>query len=77
VRAMGSDDPDFETEAAGAIGLDLTPPPHAALFCLDEKTAIQALERLDPCFPCRSADWNGTVMSIAATACYLYMRHWT
>ncbi len=27
------------------------PPQHAAVFCLDEKTAIQALDRLDPVLP--------------------------
>ena len=38
-------DPDFETKAADVMGLDLNPPAHAAVFCVDEKTAIQALER--------------------------------
>ena len=46
-----SDDPDFETKAADIIGLYLHPPAHAAVFCVDEKTAIQALERLDPVLP--------------------------
>jgi hypothetical protein len=27
------------------------PPQHAAVFCVDEKTAIQALDRLDPVLP--------------------------
>jgi len=43
-RYMASDDPDFETEAADIIGLYLNPPEHAAIFCVDEKTAIQALD---------------------------------
>ena len=50
-RYMASDDPDFETKAADVIGLYLTPPQHAAVFCVDEKTAIQALDRLDPVLP--------------------------
>lgn len=48
---MVSDDPDFETKAADIIGLYLHPPAHAAVFCVDEKTAIQALDRLDPVRP--------------------------
>ena len=48
---MLSDDPDFETKAADIIGLYLRPPAHAAVFCVDEKSAIQALDRLDPVLP--------------------------
>jgi transposase len=50
-RYMASDDPDFERKAADIIGLYLNPPQHAAVFCVDEKTAIQALDRLDPVLP--------------------------
>ena len=50
-RYMASNDPDFETKAADIIGLYLNPPRHAAVFCVDEKTAIQALDRLDPVLP--------------------------
>jgi len=50
-RDMASDDPDFETKAADVIGLYLSPRQHAAVFCVDEKTAIQALDRLDPVLP--------------------------
>jgi transposase len=50
-RYMQSDDPDFETKAADVIGLYLNPPDHAAVFAVDEKTAIQALDRLDPLLP--------------------------
>src|ERR1051326_1980467 len=46
-----SDDPEFENKAADIIGLYLNPPQHAAVFCFDEKTAIQALDRLDPVLP--------------------------
>jgi hypothetical protein len=45
---MASNDPDFETKAADIIGLYLHPPQHAAVFCVDEKTVIQALDRNDP-----------------------------
>ena len=50
-RYMASDDPDFERKAADVIGLYVDPPQHAAVFCVDEKTAIQALDRLDPVLP--------------------------
>lgn len=50
-RYMASDDPKFEAKAADIIGLYLHPPQHAAVFCVDEKTAIQALDRLDPVLP--------------------------
>ena len=50
-RYMASDDPDFEAKVADIIGLYLNPPEHAAVFCVDEKTAIQALDRLDPALP--------------------------
>ena len=48
---MVSDDPEFEEKAADIIGLYLKPPVHAAVFCVDEKSAIQALDRLDPVLP--------------------------
>jgi transposase len=50
-RYMASDDPRFEQKAADIIGLYMNPPQHAAVFCMDEKTAIQALDRLDPVLP--------------------------
>ena len=50
-RYMASNDPEFEAKAADIIGLYLEPPQHAAVFCVDEKTAIQALDRLDPVLP--------------------------
>ncbi len=50
-RYIASDDPDFEPKAADIIGLYVKPPQHAAVFCVDEKTAIQALDRLDPVLP--------------------------
>jgi transposase len=48
---MASNDPEFEEKAADIIGLYLKPPLHAAVFCVDEKSAIQALDRLDPVLP--------------------------
>ncbi len=50
-RYMASDDPDFEQKTADVLGLYLNPPQHAVVFAADEKTAIQALDRLDPVLP--------------------------
>src|ERR1700746_28875 len=50
-RYMPPNDPDFERKAAAVIGLYVNPPAHAAVFCVDEKTAIQALDRKDPVLP--------------------------
>src|ERR687897_1483343 len=50
-RYMLSDDPQFEQKAADVIGLYLQPPQHAVVFAVEEKTAIQALDRLDPVLP--------------------------
>jgi transposase len=50
-RYMASNDPEFEKKAAEIIALYLEPPQHAAVFCVDEKSAIQALDRLDPVLP--------------------------
>jgi transposase len=50
-RYMASNDPQFEEKAADIIALYMKPPQHAAVFCVDEKSAIQALDRLDPVLP--------------------------
>jgi transposase len=50
-RYLQSEDPFFEQKAAQIIALYLNPPAHAAVFCVDEKSAIQALDRLDPVLP--------------------------
>jgi transposase len=50
-RYTSSPDPEFERKAAEIIGLYLDPPATAAVFCVDEKTAIQALDRTLPILP--------------------------
>jgi transposase len=50
-RYTATTDPDFEQKAADIIGLYLNPPRNAAVFCVDEKTSIQALDRVDPVLP--------------------------
>lgn len=50
-RYMASKDPEFEAKALDVIGLYLNPPQNAVVFCVDEKTAIQALDRTLPVLP--------------------------
>jgi hypothetical protein len=74
---MASNDPDFETKAADIIGLYLHPPQHAAIVCVDEKTAIQALDRLAPVLPPSPAVRSGMALKIAGMARFPCMRRWT
>ena len=76
-RYMASPDPDFEAKAKDILGLYLNPPAKAVVFCVDEKTAIQA--RTAPNRPCRCArgSRNGTVSSTSGTGrspCWLPWR---
>jgi transposase len=48
---MVSNDPDFEEKATDIIGLYMNPPENAVVLCVDEKTQIQALDRLQPNLP--------------------------
>ena len=65
---MASNDPDFETKAADVIGLYLNPPQHAAVFCVDEKTAIQAWTAKTRCCRCRRGVRSATASSTTGTA---------
>ena len=53
---MASPDPEFEAKAKDILGLYLDPPKNAAVFCIDEKTAIQALDRSQPALPMRAGE---------------------
>ena len=46
-----SHDPQFETKFWDVIGLYLDPPEKSLVFCCDEKTQCQALERTQPSLP--------------------------
>lgn len=46
-----SSDPEFEEKILNIIGLYLDPPDNAVVLCVDEKTAIQALDRRQPVLP--------------------------
>ena len=46
-----SSDPEFEEKMLNIIGLYLNPPDNAVVLCVDEKTAIQALDRRQRVLP--------------------------
>ena len=46
-----SNDPHFEEKLFDVVGLYLNPPENAVVFCVDEKTSIQALDRTQPGLP--------------------------
>ena len=46
-----SNDPRFEEKLVDVVGLYMDPPDHAVVFCVDEKSSIQALDRTQPGLP--------------------------
>ena len=46
-----SNDPKFEEKLHDVVGLYLSPPESAVVFCVDEKSSIQALDRTQPGLP--------------------------
>jgi transposase len=48
-----STDPDFEAKLVDIVGLYMDPPERAAVFCFDEKTQVQALDRTQASLPMR------------------------
>ena len=46
-----SNDPHFEEKLVDIVGLYMNPPDNAAVFCVDEKSSIQALDRTQPGLP--------------------------
>ncbi|MEO8724193.1 MAG: IS630 family transposase [Sphingobium sp.] len=48
-----STDPDIVDKVRDIVGLYMTPPAHAIVLCVDEKSQIQALDRSQPLLPMR------------------------
>jgi transposase len=48
-----STDPDFVAKVRDVVGLYVSPPQHAIVLCVDEKSQIQALDRSQPMLPMR------------------------
>lgn len=64
-----SRDPKFAEKLEDIVGLYLSPPEHALVLCLDEKSQIQALDRTQPGLPLKQGR--------AATLTHDYKRHGT
>jgi transposase len=64
-----STDPDFESKLVDIVGLYNDPPDRAAVFCFDEKTQCQALDRTQPSLPMKPGR--------AGTMTHDYKRHGT
>ena len=64
-----SNDPDFEEKLHDVVGLYLSPPENAVVFCVDEKSSIQALDRTQPGLPMKPGRCN--------TMTHDYKRHGT
>jgi transposase len=74
-RYMASNDPQFEEKAADIIGLYMNPPQHAAVFCVDEKSAIQALIGLTRSCHSHLGGPNGMDLNIIGTGRCRYTPH--
>src|SRR6266536_4576475 len=61
-----STDPDFVDKVRDVVGLYVSPPAHAIVLCVDEKSQIQALDRSQPCCRCVRANRHGAAMTIPA-----------
>ena len=48
-----SPDPQLTEKVRDIVGLYMNPPEHAVVFCVDEKSQIQALDRTQPLLPLR------------------------
>jgi transposase len=64
-----SNDPRFEDKLVDVVGLYMAPPERAAVFCFDEKTQVQALDRTQPSLPLKPGR--------AGTRTHDYRRHGT
>lgn len=63
-----STDPHFVDKLRDVMGLYLHPPDHAVVFCVDEKSGIQALDRTQPVLPLRPASPRARRTTTAAMA---------
>ena len=64
-----SNDPKFMEKVEDVVGLYLNPPDKTLVFCVDEKSQIQALDRTQPSLPMKKGRWG--------TMTHDYKRHGT
>jgi transposase len=63
-----STDDFFVEKVRDVVGLYMSPPEHAVVLCVDEKSQIQALERRQPVLPMVFGLLNGPLHSTCVTA---------
>jgi transposase len=63
-----SADPQLVDKVRDVVGLYLSPPKNAVVFCVDEKTAVQALERSQPLLPMQHGSRSDERMTTFVTA---------
>jgi len=62
-----STDPDFVAKVRRhGLGLYVSPPEHAIVLCVDEKSQIQALDRSQPMLPMKP--WSGRRAAATTTS---------
>lgn len=71
-----SNDPQFEEKFSDVIGLYLAPPDNALVLCCDEKSQVQALERIQPGLPLGIGHIQTNLMITLATARSHCSQHW-
>jgi hypothetical protein len=72
-----SPDPLLIEQVRDIVGLYMNPPDHAVVFCVDEKSQIQALDRTQPMLPLRPDNSSAARTTINATVRLLYSPRWS
>jgi len=71
-----NNDPLFAEKLEDVVGLYLNPPENAAVFCVDEKSSIQALDRTQPGLPLKKGRAGTMRMIISVMAQARCLQHW-
>src|SRR5712671_4172875 len=62
-----SNDPDFIAKLEDVVGLYMNPPDHALVFCIDEKSQIQALDRTQPGLPMKKGRAGCSILTLSSS----------
>jgi transposase len=71
-----SPDPLLIEKVRDVVGLYLNPPDHALVFCVDEKSQIQALDRTQPLLPMRPARPSGVPTTTSGRGLPRCLQRW-
>ena len=72
-----STDPDFVAKVRDVVGLYVSPPEHAVVLCVDEKSQIQALDRSQTVFSMRPGQAERSATTMCAMAPHRCLLHLT